>query len=191
MRYVDRLNVDELRRQYSELAHYRLVPVDMIDDGERLSSVPDNTEDFLIANHLIEHTENPMGAIANWIRVLKPGGVLYVAVPHRDQTFDRYRPITSIQHVIEDYKQGPERSRRRHFDEWVRLVTKTPEHRIDEEVERLMAIRYSIHFHVWTELPFLEMLLYLRNNLKLPFSLELVERSHMEFIVILRKSEVS
>ncbi|MEX2542680.1 MAG: hypothetical protein WD314_12785 [Trueperaceae bacterium] len=52
-----------------------------------------------------------------------------------------------------------------------------------------MAIRYSIHFHVWTELPFVEMLLYLRDHLEVPFRLELIERTHLEFIVILRKAD--
>ena len=55
VRYVDRMPVDEVRKQYPELAEYHLVEVDIIDDGEILSSIADSSVDFVIANHMIEH----------------------------------------------------------------------------------------------------------------------------------------
>src|SRR5258708_6777558 len=52
VRYVDRLDVPGLRRQYPELDKYNLVNVDIIDDGETLSSIEDGRLDFVIANHM-------------------------------------------------------------------------------------------------------------------------------------------
>src|SRR6202035_2162310 len=54
VRYVDRMDIDGLRRQYPELPADKLVDVDVIDDGEKLGSQPDRCADFIIANHFIE-----------------------------------------------------------------------------------------------------------------------------------------
>ncbi|NET62712.1 MAG: class I SAM-dependent methyltransferase [Symploca sp. SIO2E6] len=70
--YVDRLSVAELRKQYPELAEHELVEVDIIDDGETLPSMADASVDFVIANHMIEHCQDPIGTIEHHLRVLKP-----------------------------------------------------------------------------------------------------------------------
>ena len=79
--YVDRMPVDELRKHYPELAGYDLINVDIIDDGENLLLIADSLVDFVIANHMIEHCQNPIGTIKQHLRVLKPNGILYMAVP--------------------------------------------------------------------------------------------------------------
>src|SRR3977135_908065 len=71
VRYVDRLDRDALRRQYPELTTQELVEVDVVDDGERLGSQADASADFIIANHFIEHTEDPLGTLASHLRVLR------------------------------------------------------------------------------------------------------------------------
>ncbi len=55
--YVDRLSVQDLRKHYPELNDKELVNVDIIDDGEKLSTIADASTDFVIANHFIEHTQ--------------------------------------------------------------------------------------------------------------------------------------
>ena len=91
-RYVDRMAVPDLRRQYPELNALNLVDIDIIDDGERLDSIRDATQDFVIANHFIEHCQNPLLALRNMLRVLKPGGILYLAIPDKRFTFDADNP---------------------------------------------------------------------------------------------------
>src|SRR5690349_12337154 len=44
VRYVDRMGVADLRREYPELSRERLVDVDILDDGETLASVGDATQ---------------------------------------------------------------------------------------------------------------------------------------------------
>lgn len=187
VRYVDRMSVQDLRRHYPELADHRLVNVDIIDNGEEVTTVPTESVDFVIANHLLEHTQDPISAIRNWLRVIKPGGVLYMAVPHKEYTFDRDRPVTPLEHVIRDHKEGPAWSRRAHFAEWACLVEKVPEERVHERVKYLMDTDYSIHFHVWTEVEMLRMLLHVLEEDSLPYRVELVQRNGMEVITILRK----
>jgi hypothetical protein len=65
--YVDHLPVEELREHYPGLADEPLVEVDVVvdvvDDGERFSTIGDATQDFVIANHFLEQCEDPLGAL--------------------------------------------------------------------------------------------------------------------------------
>jgi SAM-dependent methyltransferase len=106
VRYVDRLDVAGLRQQYPELAEHDLVNVDIVDDGEALSSIEDGQLDFIIANHMLEHTENPIGTIRNHLRKVRDNGVLYYAVPDKWAGFDRERPITPFEHLVRDDREG-------------------------------------------------------------------------------------
>jgi SAM-dependent methyltransferase len=187
-RYVDRMTVPELRSHYPELRDCALVRVDVIDDGEILGSVSDASVDFVIASHLLEHCQDPIGSIASWLRVLRPRGILYLAVPDKRHTFDRDRPVTPLEHLIRDHREGPAWSRHSHFEEWARLAERVPAAGIDEHVDRLMSTDYSIHFHVWTEAELLEMLLHCRRGEKFPFGFELFQRNGFESVAILRKN---
>lgn len=189
VKYVDRMHVPELRKQYRELEASPLVSVDIIADGERLDPIPDGTQDFVIANHFLEHCQNPINAFINMLRVLRPGGTLYLAIPDKRYTFDVDRPVTSFEHLMRDYTEGPEWSKRHHFTEWSQVVNKVEEEGASEaEVNHLMAIDYSIHFHVWTQTEIMELLIALKQRLHLQFEVELFyQNEHHEVIVIIRK----
>ena len=112
VRYVDRMSVEELRAEYAELAEWDLTPVDVIDNGELLSTIPEASQDFIVANHFLEHCEDPIRTIETHLGKLRPGGVLFYAVPDKRYTFDCRRPLTPLDHMVADHEQGPERSRR-------------------------------------------------------------------------------
>lgn len=151
VRYLDRLPVDDLRRLYPELRNEPLVPIDILDDGERMASVADASQDFVIENHFLEHCEDPIGAIAAALRVLRPGGVLFAAVPDKRFTFDRERPTTTLEHLRRDHAEGPAGSRRAHFLEWARFVwDPVGRQPVERTADQLMEANYSIHFHVWS-----------------------------------------
>jgi SAM-dependent methyltransferase len=199
VRYVDRMATADLRREYPELAEWDLAEVDVIDDGELLSTISEESQDFIVANHFLEHTGNPIGTIETHLGKLKPGGVLFYAVPDKRFTFDFRRPVTPLEHMIADYEQGPERSRQEHYREWCRLVIDeesdsvgTPEQAASEEwVERrarqLEDAEYSIHMHVWTQAEFMRLILALRERFDEAFDVEAAARVGIEFIVVLRK----
>ncbi|MGO9490145.1 MAG: methyltransferase domain-containing protein [Solirubrobacteraceae bacterium] len=187
VRYVDRMDTAALRRQYPDLAERRLVQVDVIDDGETLRTQADESADFIIANHFIEHTEDPLGTLANHLRVLRPGGFLYLAVPDRRRTFDAERQATPLAHLIRDHDEGPAWSRPVHQEEWARLVDKVEPEEIEDRVEALERTDYSIHFHVWAPAEFGEVLTYARDSQRLPFRIEALQPNHHEFIVVLQR----
>ncbi|RRR72211.1 MAG: methyltransferase domain-containing protein [Candidatus Viridilinea halotolerans] len=189
VRYVDRMSVTDLRIHYPELNNVDLVEVDIIDDGEKLLTIDVDSQDFVIANHFLEHCQDPIATIKNLFRVLKVGGILYVAIPDKRYTFDRDRELTSLDHLIRDHTEGPAWSKRHHFEEWTRLVNKVEdESEAQQQIEHLIAIDYSIHYHNWTQIELLELLVALRHHFRLPFDVELTLRHGIEYIIVLRKN---
>jgi SAM-dependent methyltransferase len=186
VKYVDRMTAPDLRRHYAELAAQPLVETDIVDNGELLGTIGDGTQDFVIANHFIEHCQNPLLTVQNLLRVLKPAGVVYMAVPDKRFSFDVDRPCTTIEHLMRDYSEGPGWSKRQHFEEWSRLVHKRDDDRlVEEEVAHLIELDYSIHFHVWGAAEFLEFIVTVHRLFQ--FETELFLRNGPESIVILRK----
>lgn len=196
VRYVDRMKTDELRREYPELAEWDLVDVGVVDDGETLATVAAESQDFIVANHFVEHCENPIGTIETHLSKLKPGGILFYAVPDKRFTFDFRRAVTPLAEMVADYDEGPERSRAEHYDQWTRLViaedlATSAGPLSDDELERkareLEVAKYSIHMHVWTQAEFLRLILACRERLGEGFDIEATAKRAIEFIVVLRK----
>ena len=150
--YVDRMSVSELREHYPELEELDLVEPDIIDDAEFLSSVKDSSQDFVIAAHIVEHLRNPFAAINEWCRVTKPSGLVYLIVPDGRYTFDKARPITSMEHLILDYNSPCEERDKEHFLEFSHLVSNNSGQNAVSEAHALIEKDYSIHFHVFDPL---------------------------------------
>jgi hypothetical protein len=53
--------------------------VDVVDDLERLSKIPDNTVGSIICSDVLEHVKNPFNVINSFERVLKPGAYIYLS----------------------------------------------------------------------------------------------------------------
>jgi SAM-dependent methyltransferase len=187
VRYVDRKDLAGLRADFPNLADRAFVDVDVVDDGERLATFAPASLDFVVANHMIEHTEDPIGTLEAHVRVLRPGGVLYLAVPDRRRTFDAVRERTPRAHHLRDREEGPAWARRDHYRDWVRLVERFDEADVEARAAQLEAERASIHFHVWELEDFLALVTACRAELGLPAHIVHVQANHHEFVVVLRK----
>jgi SAM-dependent methyltransferase len=77
-----------------------------IREATDLHDIPNGSYDFILSSHNIEHIANPLRALQEWRRVLKPVGAMVLVVPHRDGTFDHNRPVTTLAHLIEDLQNG-------------------------------------------------------------------------------------
>jgi predicted SAM-dependent methyltransferase len=185
--YVDRLPVAGLRRQYPELDGQEFVPVDVVDDGERLEQFAAGSQDFVIANHFLEHAQDPIGTLQAHLRVLAPGGVLYLAVPDRHETFDRHRPPTTWKHLVRDHVEGPAWSYEGHLREYAALVDGCRGRDLEERVRYLRAVDYSIHFHVWDEEEFVDFLEMVREDFGLPGAVEYLGHRTPEILCVIRK----
>lgn len=78
----------------------------LVSDDPDLAQVADGSYDGVISSHVIEHLANPLRALATWRRITRAGGLVLLIAPHREGTFDRHRPVTSLGHVISDHRSG-------------------------------------------------------------------------------------
>lgn len=81
----------------------------------------DDSYDAVLASHVLEHLANPLGALAEWQRVVRPGGHLALIVPHREGTFDHRRAVTSVEHMEADRESGIGEDDFSHLDEVLAL----------------------------------------------------------------------
>lgn len=186
VRYVDRMSNEDLLTQYPEMREKYLVPVEIVDNGERLGRVADESQDFVIAGHFLEHCQDPIGTLEQIFRVLKPKGIAFLTIPDKRYTFDRDRPLTTLKHLQDDHELGPERCRRQHFEEYVRFVHEVEKlDEIKRQADELIAQDFSIHYHVWTQHEVLELLLSVQKTLQ--FEIETFCKNRHEVICVLRK----
>lgn len=187
VKYVDRLTNPELRKHYPELDGVPLVNVDIVDDGETLASIADGSQDFVIANHFLEHCENPVLAVKNMLRVLKGGGITFLALPDKRFTFDRDRPETGLEHLWKDYIDGPGWSRKGHFEEWALKVEDLRGEEAGKRAAALMETGYSIHFHVFTQDGMLKLISLMKERAGLDFEIKLFMGIGNETVFVLKK----
>lgn len=64
-------------------------------DAQLMESVPDNTFDFVNSSHCLEHLQDPLQGLRNWLRVVKPGGYVVALVPDEDLYEQRVWPSTN------------------------------------------------------------------------------------------------
>lgn len=184
--YVDRYNREDLRREYPELRSYNLVKVDITDDGEQLHKIASGSQDFIIANHFLEHCRNPLGTLETFLDRVKINGVLYVIVPDKRFTFDAKRSITEFSHIVRDY--FGKASDDAHFLE---VAAGGKPSRITSELKKkaneLKESKYSIHYHVWDFNAYADFLLNAQKFFKGTFETLVLMHNGDEIISVLKK----
>jgi SAM-dependent methyltransferase len=189
VKYADCQPVDELRKQFPDVTEIR-VP-DIVTDLESMGGVGNASQDFVIANHVLEHVEDPLKALKSIGRVLRPGGIAYLALPDKRFTFDKERQITPLAHLIDDHLKGPAHSLTDHYVEWCRCVDGLDGEAQVQKVSLMLAQRSNIHFHVWDFTAMSELFRYVADNPNIPLDLETSMPNGIEVIWVLRKPQAS
>lgn len=95
-------------------------PVDIEAPGDNIP-LPDESQDFIISSHVLEHFPDPIKALIEWYRLVKKGGVIFMIVPHKERTFDSSRPRTERQELIDRHegKIKLDESTHEHYSVWI------------------------------------------------------------------------
>ncbi len=93
----------------------------IICDGTNLREVPDAQYDFVLSCHNLEHIANPLRALSEWVRVIRPGGYMLLIIPEKTGNFDHQRPYTSIEHLLEDFERQVDENDTTHLAEILAL----------------------------------------------------------------------
>lgn len=162
-RFADRSVPGGRDATWPELAgapHGPEADIDVNLDVDGLGPVESSSLDAVIACHVLEHLANPLRALAEVERVLRPGGRLVLVLPDRDRTFDAPRPATPFAHVRAELDAGVTEVDAAHIREFCAAIWSGPPFhpepvrswhdpaRLDDGRLDLHR-RRSIHVHCW------------------------------------------
>jgi SAM-dependent methyltransferase len=158
--YLDRWEPDENRGLFQELGPGAdFVKPDIICnlDTDKLKMLDDASQDYVIASHVLEHMADPIGLLDEIHRVLKPGGIALILLPDMRRTFDRSRPVTSLEHLVAEHEAGVTEVDDAHIIEFIEHTEVGWRPTAEGQTEAELAELYdwhrqrSIHVHCWAE----------------------------------------
>jgi SAM-dependent methyltransferase len=134
-------------------------------EGAALGSMTACSYDFVASSHMLEHSANPLAALFGWKRVLRENGRLLLVLPHRDGTFDHRRPVTNLEHLVQDFSNQVDENDQTHLDEILRLhdLRRDPAQPSRDHFERWIFenhVNRGAHQHVFDMRSAVEMLNY-------------------------------
>jgi glycosyltransferase involved in cell wall biosynthesis len=107
---IDHADQETLREKYAAETPERIEPVDGIWTGQPIDLLiaPQllGQYDGLIASHVGEHLPDLIGFLKSLDRILKPSGVITLALPDKRLCFDFYRPVTTTGMLLDAYANG-------------------------------------------------------------------------------------
>jgi SAM-dependent methyltransferase len=83
--------------------------VDFVLDGKKTLAEAVNRPkyyDYIVASHVIEHVPDLLRFLRSCESLLKPDGILLLAVPDKRHCFDVFQPLTSTGHILQAYLDG-------------------------------------------------------------------------------------
>jgi SAM-dependent methyltransferase len=92
-----------------------------ISEATNLDQINSSTYDFLLSSNCLEHIANPLEAIKEWKRIIKDGGFILLVLPNKENNFDHNRPVTTFEHLLDDYKNKITEHDLTHLDEILAL----------------------------------------------------------------------
>ncbi|HXR84042.1 MAG TPA: methyltransferase domain-containing protein [Hanamia sp.] len=92
-----------------------------IAEGTELKEIKDDHYDFLLSSNNLEHIANPIKALFEWKRIIKPGGIIILVLPKKESNFDHNRSITSFQHLQQDFENNTRENDLTHLNEILQL----------------------------------------------------------------------
>jgi len=92
-----------------------------ISEGTNLNEIKDKTYDFILSCNNLEHIANPIKALSEWKRVIKPGGCVILILPRKESNFDHKRPITTFEHLKNDFENKTDETDLTHLNEILEL----------------------------------------------------------------------
>lgn len=145
--------------------------VDIVANGDDLP-FEEETLDFVISSHVIEHFFDPIKTIKEWLRVVKKGGFIYIIAPKSRALEGEDRPCTRIDELV-----------KRHNGE----LKKEDVNMGGYQTSSVTGLELKEHGHwsVWDLKEFLEICDYL--NLNVVEKLETDDKVGNGFCVIIKK----
>lgn len=186
---MDLFTTDELYDQYPEHKNQELVKVQVLDNGNFCNTIASDSVDFVVSSHVLEHCEDTITAIYNWLRVVKPFGFVAIAVPHKENPIDHARAVTTQEHFWEECETVShyKHNRRSHYEEYFTVVDKLSGPILEERLTNAMFNQPHIHWHTFTEESLMILLTKMEDTAG-HFKIREYERVGHEMLVVLQRT---
>jgi hypothetical protein len=121
-----------------------------------LSVLADDSYDFILSCHNLEHIANPVKALREWQRIARPGGGLILVLPNYAKTFDHRRKPTTVSHMLDDWNQDTREDDLTHLPEILQLhdLSMDPPAGTKEDFRQRSLDNFTnrcLHHHVFDE----------------------------------------
>jgi glycosyltransferase involved in cell wall biosynthesis len=119
---IDHASQSDLLQKYGSMGVATVDRIEHVDyvwqDGPLTTLIPPSlhgTFDGLVASHVGEHIPDLIGFFQSASILLKPGGILALALPDKRVCFDFFQTLTSTGDLVDAHVQGRTRHQRRTF----------------------------------------------------------------------------
>ena len=112
VRYADYFSSDELRDKHAGNPRRdpsRIVEVDHVVKGPRLSPFIGEEMDLVLANHVVEHVPDPIGWLVDIASFCAARANIFLSVPDQRFTFDYFKQPTDVGSLVRSHEEGKDR----------------------------------------------------------------------------------
>ncbi|MBL8546117.1 MAG: class I SAM-dependent methyltransferase [Hyphomonadaceae bacterium] len=161
--YVESCPLEEWSAKYTKGRTDVTVPSELasryvVGSAVSLDEFPEGQLDFVFSNHVFEHLANPLRVLRNWLRVLKPGGVIAGVTPDPRYTFDCRQPVTTLSEALAEAESPGHDIPLAKYERWTRWTA--PEVSPASLIQR----DYSIHVNFFTPETFADVADFLKHQ---------------------------
>ncbi|MFO0580343.1 MAG: methyltransferase domain-containing protein [Polyangia bacterium] len=118
VKVVDHAPRDVLREKYKSRSDINIDQIEEVDVvwqtktlHECFDAADHHSFDYCLASHLIEHIPDLLSFLHSLETLLKPNGVLSLAIPDKRFEFDAFKPISTTADVLQAHKQRHQATR--------------------------------------------------------------------------------
>jgi SAM-dependent methyltransferase len=150
----DRLTLENAQKLFPEvncsLMNEPNIILDIDTDGLRI--FPNESIDFVVLNHVIEHLVNPIKAVKEIFRSLKPNGHFAVSAPDKNYTFDKERPLTRFDDLLQEYYKNTTEAPLQKYYPLIQYIHKDLLHAPNQIIEEKLTYFKDRreHLNIWT-----------------------------------------
>jgi SAM-dependent methyltransferase len=78
----------------------------IVNDAVNIFQIYDEAYDFCFSSHSLEHIANPLKAVREWLRIIKPNGHIIIIVPEKSVCFDHKRSYSKFSSLLSQYEKN-------------------------------------------------------------------------------------
>ncbi|MBD1544883.1 class I SAM-dependent methyltransferase [Roseibium aggregatum] len=146
VRYLEEMPQDKWKELYDRSGKFNTETADFADyiigTADSIPADPQSL-DFIFSSHVFEHLANPLGHLARWQALLKPGGVILAVVPEMHSTKDICAKPSTVEELKREMAENIWRPTEYHYDRWLKMRG------AKWSIKEVMDKNLSIHVHFY------------------------------------------